>query len=84
MEMLIGMAGIICFIILAVIACYFFLDQQNPVFGAITGVLAVAVLLGGFYLAQQQFENDCETAGGYMLGDSCYGFSDPEFEIDDD
>ncbi len=83
MEVVFFLLGLILCGILAMAAMYYF-GNDNPPIGFLCAVGAVVALIGGILLANQVFANDCEAAGGYMLGDSCYGFSDPEFEIDDD
>lgn len=86
MEIIYGAGGMVLFLVFAILAMYFFVEVSSPVLGTLSGIISVAVLLGGFYLADQQFEKDCIAAGGHMIMDSCYGlpYGDFELEYDDD
>ena len=73
--------GIVLGVVLAFAAMYSF-SEDNPVMGFICVFAVVAAVAGGIYTQQETFVNECEAAGGYMLGDSCFGFSDPDFDDD--
>jgi len=42
--------------------------------GVIIMIVGVVLVVTGSYQSAQNFRESCESAGGYMLGDSCYGF----------
>lgn len=57
-------------------------DRPNVIAGTISGILAALSLIGGFYLADQQFRNQCEALGNHVIGDTCT--SSYYVEIEDD
>ena len=74
---LLGITGVVAGIAGILLMFGWFAGEINRILGLTGIVLLIAGIFITVYAVDLHFENfrqECEAAGGYILGDKCYGF----------